>query len=190
MVRLSRVQHTWFDGPPGREQRAREVLPAVLEDWLRAGEAPLTADAGWPLGPPASSSEAWSVIFYTLQSAADDVGGYSQIVRSIADVDDEHRVALAGRAAAAVGRLAAAILCELGGVIDSDAVVQTAREFIEEVHAEDNGLSHASDALGEFLRARLVCLEERIELPDAEREKAAVGILAPLAAQAACLRWP
>ena len=35
-----------------------------------------------------------------------------------------------------------------------------------------------------------MCLEEGIALPRAERDQAAVKILSPLVAQAACLRWP
>jgi hypothetical protein len=36
----------------------------------------------------------------------------------------------------------------------------------------------------------LICAEDGIELPSAELERAGVAILAPLLAQAACLRWP
>ena len=62
--------------------------------------------------------------------------------------------------------------------------------FLQEVDEEDDGLQHASGALGTLLQAKLVRLEERVALPRAERERAGVEILSPLAAQAACLRWP
>jgi hypothetical protein len=51
-------------------------------------------------------------------------------------------------------------------------------------------MQHASGALGSLLQAKLMCLEERVRLPSAERDQAALQILSPLVAQAACLRWP
>jgi hypothetical protein len=78
----------------------------------------------------------------------------------------------------------------LGEPIDRDAVLAEAGRFLEEVDAEDDGVLHASSALGDLLQVSLICLEERTTVPAAERDRAAVAILAPLVAQDACLRWP
>jgi len=123
--------------------------------------------------------------------AATAVGRYSHHARTIAPCDEQEEIrALAGEASDRLARLAAAVLIELGAPIDCDTVVAEAAEFLEEVDLEEDGLQHASDALGSLLQAKLVCLEERVALPRAELHRAAVGILGPLAAQAACLRWP
>lgn len=49
-----------------RNQRTRDWgspgLNDVLDHWLNAGAAYLMIEGGWPLDPPASSSEAWSTI--------------------------------------------------------------------------------------------------------------------------------
>ncbi len=180
----------WLPGPPERSQLAREALGDVLDHWLDAGAVYLTLEGGWPLDPPASSSEAWSAILYALADAAGAAGRYSHIARTIAPVDEEQLKALAREASARIARLAAAVLVELGEPIDRDAVLAEAAEFLHEVDEEDDGLQHAGDALGSLLQAKLVCLEERVALPGAERDRAAVAILGPLVAQAACLRWP
>jgi len=69
-------------------------------------------------------------------------------------------------------------------------VLAEAVAFLEEVDEEDDGLQHAANALGSLLQAKLVCLDEHVRLPGAERDHAGVAILSPLVAQAACLRWP
>ena len=180
----------WLPGPPERKQLACEALGDVLDEWLDAGEAYLTVEGGWPLDPPAGSSEAWSALLYALTDAAVAMGRYSELARTIAPADEEQLRARAREASTRIARLAAAALVELGEPIDRDAVLAEAAEFIGEVDEENDGVTHASDALGSLLQAKLVCLEERVALPSAERVQAAVGILAPLVAQAACLRWP
>jgi hypothetical protein len=162
----------------------------VLDHWLDGGEAYLTAEGGWPLDPPASSSEAWSTILYALVDAAAAVGRYSHQARTIAPPDEQELEALAGKASARITRLAAAVLIELGVPIDRDAVLAEATALLQEVDEEDDGLQHAGDALWSLLQAKLVCLEERVALPRAELDQAAVKILSPLVAQTACLRWP
>jgi len=158
----------WLPGPPERRDLAREALGDVLDHWLDDGEAYLTAEGGWPLGPPASSSEAWSTILYALADAAAAVGRYSHQARTIAPPDEQELEALAAEASARVARLAAAVLIERGAPIDRDAVLAEAAEFLQEVDQEDDGLQHASDALGSLLQAKLVCLEERVAVPRAD----------------------
>ena len=169
----------WLPLPPERRQLAREALGDVLDHWVRAGEAYLTPDAGWPMGPPASSSETWSAILYALADAAAAVGRYSQIARTIAPAEEEQLEALAREASARIARLAATVLIELGEPIDREAVLAEAVAFLEEVDEEDDGLQHAADALGSLLRAKLVCLDEHVGLPGAERDHAGVAILSP-----------
>jgi len=174
----------WLPGPPERKQLAREALSDVLDHWIDAGAAYLMIEGGWPPGPPTSSSEAWSTILYALADAATAIGRYSHHARTIAPADEQELQALAQEASNKIARLAAAVL------IDRDAVLTQAAAFLQEVDAEDDGLQHASGALGSLLQAKLMCLEEQVELPSAERDQAAVEILSPLVAQAACLRWP
>jgi hypothetical protein len=180
----------WQSGPPERKQFAREALSDVLDHWLDAGAAYLMIEGGWPLDPPASSSEAWSTILYALADAATAIGRYSHLARTIAPADEQELQALAQTASNRIARLAAAVLIELGQPIDRDAVLAEATAFLQEVDHEDDGIQHASDALGSLLQAKLMCLEERVALPRSERDQAAVKILGPLIAQAACLRWP
>lgn len=180
----------WLPGPPERKQLAREALSDVLDHWIDAGAAYLMIEGGWPPGPPTSSSEAWSTILYALADAATAIGRYSHLARTIAPADEQELQALAQEASNRIARLAAAVLIELDQPIDRDAVLTQAAAFLQEVDAEDDGLQHASGALGSLLQAKLMCLEEQVALPSAERDQAAVEILSPLVAQAACLRWP
>lgn len=46
---------------------------------------------------------------------------------------------------------------------------------------------HASGAIASLLRARLLCAEEQVELPEVELQSAVIESLAPLLAQYACL---
>jgi hypothetical protein len=71
-----------------------------------------------------------------------------------------------------------------------EARLSVLERYLQEVDEEDDGVWHASDALGSLLQAKLLCSEERVELPAGERDQAAAKILGPLLAQAACLRWP
>ena len=180
----------WLPGPPEREGQARDALSDVFDHWLNSGAAYLMIEGGWPLDPPASSSEAWSTILYSLADAATAIGRYSHLARTIAPADEQELQALAQEASNRIARLAAAVLIELDQPIDRDAVLTEAAAYLQEVDHEDDGVQHASGALGSLLQAKLVCLEERVALPGAERDQAAVGILSPLVAQAACLRWP
>ena len=73
-VRLSDlVEREWQPGTPEDKQRARAALAGALDGWLVAGDALLTPEGGWPLGPPASSSEPWSAILYLIAHASDAV---------------------------------------------------------------------------------------------------------------------
>jgi hypothetical protein len=180
----------WRPPPPERRQLAREALAGVLDHWVRDGEAYLTPEGGWPLGRSTSSGETWSHILYVATDAATMVGRYSQTVWAVEDAEVSQLQELARRASASLARLAALVLIELGEPVDREAVLAQAAEFLQEVDEEDDGLGHASGALGSLLQAKLVCLEEQVALPAGERDQAAVAILGPLVAQAACLRWP
>jgi hypothetical protein len=188
--RMSSLPSMWLPGPPERADQARETLGDVLDHWLNAGPAYLMIEGGWPLDPPASSSEAWSTILYALADASTAIGRYSHHARTIAPADEQELQALAQQASNKIARLAAAVLIELDQPIARDTILTEAAAFLQEIDHEDDGLQHASGALGSLLQAKLVCLEEQVELPHAERDQAAVEILSPLVAQAACLRWP
>src|SRR5450755_3402870 len=157
----------WLPGPPERRHQAREALGDVLDHWLDAGPAYLMIEGGWPLDPPASSSEAWSTILYALADAATVIGRYSHLARSVAPADEQELQALAQQASNRIARLAAAVLIELGQPIARDTILAEAVAFLQEVDHEDDGLQHASDALGSLLQAKLMCLEEQVELPHA-----------------------
>jgi hypothetical protein len=79
----------WLPGPPERRHQAREALGDMLDHWLDAGPAYLMIEGGWPLDLPASSSEAWSTILYTLADAATAIGRYSHLARTIAPADEQ-----------------------------------------------------------------------------------------------------
>ena len=118
------------------------------------------------------------------------VARYSELARSGEAADEARLLARAEGATAAIRRLAAVMVTDLGVVVDRDGVVAEAMQFIDEVEEEDDDLWHAADAIGSLLQARLIGAEDGIELPSAELERAAAAILAPLLAHAACLRWP
>jgi hypothetical protein len=126
----------WLPGPPERRQLARETLGDVLDHWLQAGAAYLMIEGGWPLDPPASSSEAWSTILYALADAATAIGRYSHLARTIAPADEQELESLAREASTRIARLAAAVLIELGQPIDRDAALTEAAQFLPEVDAE------------------------------------------------------
>lgn len=151
----------WLPAPPQRRQLARDALGEVLDDWLHAGKAYLTHEGGWPLGPPATSSEGWSAILYALADAAAMVGRYSQVTRTVTPVEQEQLAPLARLAFTRIARLAAAVLIELGGAIDRGAVLTEAAAFLQEVDEEDDGVMHAGDALGSLLQASLDCVARR-----------------------------
>jgi hypothetical protein len=177
------VEREWQPGTPEDKQRARAALADGLDGWLVAGDALLTPEGGWPLGPPEASSEAWSAILYVIAHASDAVARYSEAVM--------HRVsrdASAGRARIEIDRVAGLIIGELGGsLIDRDAILEEADAFVDEVDDEHDGMLHTADAIGSLLQARLVCAEDQLDLPASELATAAVRILAPLLAQRVCL---
>jgi hypothetical protein len=184
-VRLSGlVEREWQPGTPEDKQRARAALAGALGGWLVAGDALLTPEGGWPLGPPASSSDTWSAILYVIAHASDAVARYSEIVRRRGS--REGLEPYARHAQIEIDRLAALIIRELGeSHIDRDAILDEADGFVDEVDDEHDGMLHTADAIGSLLQARLVCAEDQLDLPASELATAAVGILAPLLAQRA-----
>ena len=96
---------------------------------------------------------------------------------------------LAVNALREVERLAAWVVIGLGLPIDRDALVAEADEYLGEVEAEDNGMTHATDAIGVLLEMLLSSGTHARPVAERELERSAVQILAPLLAQAACLRW-
>jgi len=72
--------------------------------------------------------------------------------------------------------------------INETVLLSEASALVDEIADEDNGVVHASDALGSLLHAQLVGADGPAQLPDSERAGAAVRILAPLLAQHSCLR--
>jgi hypothetical protein len=180
------VEREWQPGTPEDKQRARAALGGALDGWLGAGDALLTPEGGWPLGPPASLSETWSAVLYLIAHASDAVGRYSEAVmrRGGSEVLEPY----ARHAQIEIDRLAALIIRELGeSHIARDPILDEADAFVDEVDDEHDGMFHAADAIGSLLQARLVCAEDQLDLPDSELATAAVGILAPLLAQRACV---
>jgi hypothetical protein len=185
-----RLPGMWLPRPPERRQLAREALGDVLDQLAERRKG--VPDARGRLAARSAHQLERGMVGDPVCAGRRGRGGgrYSQIARTIAPADEEQLKALAREASTRIARLAAAVLVELGEPIDRDAVLAEAAEFLQEVDEEDDGLQHAGDALGSLLQATLVCLEERVALPGAERDRAAVAILSPLVAQAACLRWP
>jgi hypothetical protein len=179
------VEREWQPGTPEDKQRARAALAGALDGWLYAGDALLTPEGGWPLGPPASSSDTWSVILYLIAHASDAVARYSEAVmrRGSSDMLEP----FTRHAQLEIDRLAALIIGELGEHVDRDLVLDEADVFVDEVDDEHDGMLHTADAIGSLLQARLVCAEDRLDLPASELATAAVRILAPLLAQRACI---
>jgi hypothetical protein len=122
--------------------------------------------------------------------AAATVARYSELARGGEAVNEERLVQRADAAARTLRRLAELVVIELRVVVDRGAVIDEAGRFVDEVEEEDDGLWHAADAIGSLLPARSICAEDGIEMPRAELERSGVAILAPLVAQAACVRWP
>jgi hypothetical protein len=181
------VARGWHPGTVEHKSRMRASLPGVLQQWLRAGDRLLSAEAGWPTGPPASASEAWSVMVYLVAGASGAVGRFSQVSRYADPVDPDDVAQCAGWAGEQIARLAAAVLLECSGHVDVQRVLSEADGFVDEIADEDDGLVHAAGAIGSLLQARLVCLEEQLQLPNDELADAATAILAPLLAQYACV---
>ena len=140
--------------------------------------------------PAGGSGGSWDEVLRATADAAAMVARYSELARSGEAAGEERLLARAEGATAAIRRLAALVVTDLGVVVDRDGVVTEATQFVDEVEEEDDGLWHAADAIGSLLQARLICAEDGVELPSAELERAGVAILAPLLAQAACLRRP
>jgi hypothetical protein len=184
-----RVTEESEPGTPEHKQSVRASLAGTLDRWRDAGDLALTPEAGWPLGPPGSSSDTWAVILYVAAGACDAVGRWSEAAIH-GNYSDPTRVREhAGRAAMHIERLAAAVLIELGEDINPEQVLAEADAFVDEVVDEDNGLPHACDAIGSLLQARLVCAEDQLELPASELTDAAAKILAPLLAQYGALNF-
>jgi hypothetical protein len=115
---------------------------------------------------------------------------YSEVARRTSDPDRARLTELAVRGQQEIARLVSLVVIELGVPVDRADVVEEAAQFLDEVDQEDDGVWHAQDAIGSLLQARLICAEEQIDMPADELTRASVAILAPLLAQAACLRWP
>jgi hypothetical protein len=73
--------------------------------------------------------------------------------------------------------------------IDRQAVLVEADAYLAEVEGEDNGLTHATDAIAALLEVRFGSGVQERSVSGHELERRAVEILAPLVAQAACLGW-
>jgi len=177
----------WRPGTDARKGRARAALPAAFGEWLEQGGGPLTFEGGWRAGAPVSSSELWATIFSLAADASTAVACWSEVSRYPEGRSRETVERRAHDASVTVWRLAAAILIAVEGNVDPDRVLAAADGFLDEVDDEDDGLMHASGAIASLLRARLLCAEEQVELPEVELQSAAIGSLAPLLAQYACL---
>jgi hypothetical protein len=180
------VQREWQPGTPEDRQGARAALADALDGWLVAGDALLNLEGGWPLGPPASSSDTWPAVLYQIAHASDGVARYSEAVMRRRRW--EGLEPYARHAQIEIDRLAALIIGELGeSYIDREPILDEADAFVDEVDDEHNGMLHTADAIGSLLQARLVCAEDQLNLPASELATAAVGILAPLLAQRVCV---
>ena len=174
-------------GDPDRSRRARAVLDEVLDELLTVGSLKLDDP---PSEAGGGSTRAWDDVLRATADAAAMLARYSEIAREPADPDSERLSDLARRGQQAITHLVSLIVIEVGVPVDRAKVVQEASQFLDEVDQEDDGIWHAQDAIGSLLQARLICAEEQVEIPPAELARASVAILAPLLAQAACLRWP
>lgn len=150
---------------------------------------------GISLDEPASeagggSTGAWDDVLRATADAAAMLARYSEVARGPSVPDSERLADLAVRGHQAITRLVSFIVIELGVPVDREKVVEEASQLLDEVDQEDDGVWHAQDAIGSLLQARLICAEEQIDMPPAELARASVAILAPLLAEAACLRWP
>jgi hypothetical protein len=182
------TQVDWRPGTPESKRLARAALPGALEEWLEDGGGPLTFEGGWRGGAPVSSSELWAMIVSLAVDTGGAVARFSEASRYWEARSPETVKRRAHDAGVLVQRLAAGVLLELDGHLDRDEILADANGLLDEIDDEDDGLMHAGGAIASLLRARLLCAEDDIELPQAELESAAVEILAPLLAQYACLR--
>lgn len=177
----------WNQGEPDRSRLARGVLAEVLDGLLTVNGIRLDEPSSEAGG---GSTGAWDDVLRATADAAAMLGRYSEVARGPAVPDHERLSDLALRGQQAIARLVSFIVIELGVPVDRATVVDEAAQLLHEVDQEDDGVWHAQDAIGSLLQARLICAEEQIEMPPAELVRASVTILAPLLAQAACLRWP
>jgi hypothetical protein len=177
----------WNQRDPDRSSLARGVLAEVLDRLLTVNGIRLDAPSSEAGG---GSTGAWDDVLRATADAAAMLGRYSEVARGPSAPDDERLSDLALRAQQAIARLVSFIVIELGVPVDRAPVLEQASQLLDEVDQEDDGMWHAQDAIGSLLQARLICAEEQIEMPPAELARASVTILAPLLAQAACLRWP
>lgn len=175
----------WFSGSAARVERARAALPLVLDGWLRRDGVPL---ARFDVSRSAvGSAAAWVRMPALLREAAETVARFSQTMRTGLGSRDEELRSLAERGTRELDRLAAWVVTELGLPVNPPAVLAEADAYLQEVEAEDDGLLHATDAIAGLLQARLGDRDRA--LTEQEFEQHAVAILAPLLAQAVCLRW-
>ena len=63
--------------------------------------------------------------------------------------------------------LAASVLLEQDGHLDRDEILAAADGLLDEIDDEDDGLMHAGSAIASLLRARWLCAEDEIKLPQA-----------------------
>ena len=63
--------------------------------------------------------------------------------------------------------LAASVLLEQGGHLDRDQILAAADGLLDEIDDEDDGLMQAGSAIASLLRARWLCAEDEIKLPQA-----------------------
>lgn len=176
----------WLPGSAARVERARAALPLVLDGWLEVGGVPLSRLG--VLRPLAlGSAAAWARMPTLLREAAEAVARFSQTMRTDHGSREDELRSLTEHVAQQVDRLAAWVVIDLGLPVDRPAVLAEADEFLQEVEAEDDGLLHATDAITGLFQERLGDRERASS--ERELERHAVAILAPLLAQAACLRW-
>lgn len=90
-------------------------------------------------------------------------------------------------AAREVDRRASWVIVDLGLPVHRPAALAEAHAYLQEVEAEDDGLLHATDSITGPLQARFG--DRGGSSSERDNEHHAVAILAPLLAQAACLRW-
>jgi hypothetical protein len=165
-------------------EQARAALPVVLDGWLEFDEMALARLGVWQLtlGP----GSAWARMPGVLCETADAVARWSETMRVGHGPDVDARP-LMQSASRKLDRLAAWVLVDLGLPVHRAAVLAEANDYLEEVEAEDDGLLHATDAISTLLDVNLEG-RERL-LPQPKLKHHATRILAPLLAQAACVRW-
>lgn len=180
----------WVAAPPGRKALASAALAATVDAWLSGERISLAQPNATGVLQVGGSSGSWDEVLRATVDAAAKMARYSELARSAETVGKERLVRRADTAAEAIRELAELVVVELQVVVDRSAVTEMAAQFVDEVEQEDDGIWHAADAIGSLFQARLICAEEGIEMPCAELERSGVAILAPLVAQAACVRWP